>query len=61
MPYVRYPFAVKYQGTEYQPGAVIEVPDASGHILRGAVEIKRSSGRRKTDSAAKTDADKTEN
>lgn len=40
MPWVKYPFHVKHDGVEYKPGEAIEVADATGHKLRGAVEIE---------------------
>lgn len=37
MAWVKYPFHVKHDGVDYRPGESIEVADAAGHLLRGAV------------------------
>lgn len=37
MAWVKYPFHVKHDGIDYRPGEPIEVADAAGHLLRGAV------------------------
>lgn len=52
MAIVKYPFAVKCGGVDYKPGAIIEVQNAEEHIAQGAVEVKRTPGRRKTEPAA---------
>ena len=59
---VKYPFAVKYGGVDYKPGAVIEVENAAEHVKRGAkeIEVKRASGRRKAEATDKLDMRKTE-
>lgn len=36
MAWVKYPFHVKHDGTDYRPGEPIEVSDAAEHLLRGA-------------------------
>lgn len=40
MAYVKYPFHVKHNGVDYKPGDLIEVAEAVGHKLRGAVEVE---------------------
>lgn len=37
MAWVKYPCHVKHDGVDYKPGEPIEVADAAGHLLRGAV------------------------
>ena len=37
MAWVKYPWHVKHDGVDYKPGEPIEVNDAAGHLLRGAV------------------------
>ena len=39
MAWVKYPWHVKHDGVDYKPGEPIEVNDAAGHLLRGAVII----------------------
>lgn len=34
---VKYPYHVRHDGRDYAPGEPIEVDDAAGHLLRGAV------------------------
>lgn len=53
---VKYPFAVKFNGTHYKPGAVIEVQNAAEHIKQGAVEVKRTPGRKKAELPAEDEA-----
>lgn len=36
MAWVKYPYHVKHDGVDYNPGEPIEVADAAGHLLRGA-------------------------
>ena len=58
MAWVKYPFHVKYNGVNYKPGEVIEVTAATGHKLRGAVEVEpvvekqRAKPRRKAEKPA---------
>lgn len=58
MSLVKYPYHVKYNGVDYKPGEEIEVADAVGHKLRGAVEVeaepaeKRAKPRRKAEKPA---------
>lgn len=40
MAWIKYPFHVKHDGKEYKPGELIEVNDAAGYKLRGAVEVE---------------------
>lgn len=39
---VKYPFRVKHDGRDYAPNEPIEVKDAAGHLLRGAVLVEES-------------------
>lgn len=55
MAIVKYPFAVKCDGVDYRPGAMIEVQNAEEHIAQGAVEVKRAPGRRKTEPSAESE------
>lgn len=37
---VKYPYHVRHDGRDYAPGEPIEVEDAAGHLLRGAVIVE---------------------
>lgn len=41
MAWVKYSYHVKHDGVDYAPGEPIEVDDAAGHLLRGAVIAER--------------------
>ena len=36
---VKYPFHVRHNGVDYNPGAPIEVENPEEHVLRGAMKV----------------------
>lgn len=60
MALVKYPYHVKHNGVDYKPGEVIEVDEAIGHKLRGAVEVEVDPVVEKQRVKPRRKADKTE-
>lgn len=50
---VKYPFHVRHDGRDYEPGEWIEVEDAAGHLLRGAIAVKDDEAPKKRKSVKK--------
>lgn len=50
---IKYPYAVKYGGVDYKPGAVIEVDNATEHVKRGAKEVDNAPIVQKIEARAK--------
>ena len=58
---VKYPFHVRHNGVDYNPGEPFEVDNLEGHLMRGAVVVeKQQRQRRKGENTSRTAKAETE-